>query len=995
MITIRSDIVTHTNDSQLVRRGETHWQEHARESGDGAIMRFARDALADSSLGPLLRGVFANSPFLTQELAGNIPLVREIMEHGPDIAFERTLTELQMLPAAQSTITIMAALRQAKRRGALVAGLADIAGVWPLEAVTGALTRIAEATLGQAVTHVLSTPAFARLPQNQEGLVILGMGKLGARELNYSSDIDLIVFFDDAQIDRSLSGDIGETFTRLARALVRMMEERTGDGYVFRTDLRLRPDPASTPLAVSLSAAEVYYGSLGQNWERAAMIKARQVVGDPAAGDALFAFLRPWIWRRNLDFAAIEDIHSIKRQINLHKLKPTIEGLLGHNVKLGRGGIREIEFYTQTQQLIFGGRDTTLRAPGTCDALSALAKAHRIDQQAADELTVAYRFLRTVEHRLQMVDDQQTHSLPETEEGMERIAGFMGFADKASFVAELETHLSRVQERFSALFGSSPSLSGSGSLVFTGVEDDPETLKTLAGLGYANASGVAATIRGWHHGRYRATRSERARELLTKLTPDLLDALAGTADPDTSFFRFDAFLAALSGGVMLLALLTENLPLLGLMGRIIGTAPTLAEQLGQNPALFDDLLTEDFFAPLPDLTALTEDLDRMLALAQGYEDALIRLRRWVAGRKFQAGVHILESISDGVQAGRFLAAIAEASIRRVLPLTEAEFESRYGAIPGGSFSVVALGRLGGGLMSFTSDLDLITLYDAPEDAVSNTAKPLDAAPYYMRLTQRLIAAISAPMAEGRLYDVDLRLRPSGDAGPVATSLTAFRRYHATSSWTWEHMALTRARVVAGPPRLAAAVDEAIREVLTTPRNPAKLLKDVADMRDRIGAEHPPQNRWHLKYTPGGMVDVEFVVQYLLLRHGNGNPGLLTTDIAEAIARLTAGGYLSAAAAGDLDHAALLAWRIQGLIRLTTDDVFDPGGAPAVTRAMLTREIAHATGRQPGQKPEGDIDFRQAESILDSILNASRARYDEIVAGPAAALPPSSNPTRLL
>ena len=577
MITIIESSLPTVPDPGMFRAGEARWREGAENSGDPALARFAKEALADPAAGPLLRAIFAHSPFLTEQAATELAFVRKAIEDGPDAAFQALLMALdEETQGIAPTSEIMAALRRAKRRTSLVAGMADIAGAWPLESVTGALTRIADKTLNHAIAHLLTTEPFANLPGGGGGFIVLGMGKLGAHELNYSSDIDLIVFYDDARLGGVDAGELRTNFVRLTRALVRIMEERTGDGYVFRTDLRLRPDPASMPLAISLSAAEIYYGSLGQNWERAAMIKARQVAGDPAAGDSLFSFLRPWIWRRNLDFAALEDIHSIKRQIDHHKLKPVGADLLGHDVKLGRGGIREIEFYAQTQQLIFGGREPALRTPATCDALRALAAARRIEEGAAQELIAAYGFFRKVEHRLQMVDDQQTHSLPKTPQVMERIAAFVGFRDTASFTAELSAHLARVQEHFSGLFAKSPSLSGPGSLVFTGVEDDPETIKTLEGLGFVNASNVAAAIRGWHHGRYRAMRSERARELMTELMPALLAAFAATPEPDAAFFRFDTFLGALPAGVTLLALFAENRRFLALFGRIMGMAPALS-----------------------------------------------------------------------------------------------------------------------------------------------------------------------------------------------------------------------------------------------------------------------------------------------------------------------------------------------------------------------------------------------------------------------------------
>ncbi len=976
MIEIRMSMPGQTRDDALVRRGRDLWLQNAGAGGETA---FAQEILADPKTAALLDVIFAHSPYLTHEFVRDVSFTRAIIENGPDRVSADVLGAL--IDAHAETLplpAVMTALRLAKRRIALTTGIADIAGAWTLETVTGALSQIAETTLKQALKHLLATPTFAKLPPDGEGLVVLGMGKLGAYELNYSSDIDLIVFYDDARFDATRAVD-GSDFVRLTRSLMRMMDEKTGDGYVFRTDLRLRPDPASTPLAVSLSAAEIYYGSLGQNWERAAMIKARQIAGDPKSGEVLFNFLNPWIWRRSLDFAAIEDIHSIKRQIDRRKLPPAAAGLLGYNLKLGPGGIREIEFFAQTQQLIFGGRDPSLRAPATCDALRALAAAGRIAPATADDMIVAYRFLRTVEHRLQMVDDQQTHSLPQTDAGMEEIADFLGFAGTTAFTNALSVHLERVHGHFAALFSRSPSLSGPGSLVFTGVEDDPETLETLVKLGFSEPRSIAATIRGWHHGRYRATRSARARELLTTLTPEILIALGATAEPDAAFFRFDTFLAGLPGGVTVLSLFVENRRLLGLLSRIVGMAPVLAEELTRTPALFDELLERDFFAPLPDRTALRDDVRRVLAGETDYEDALIEIRRWVAARKFQAGVHILEGIGDGLQAARFLAFVAEVTIECLLPRVEAEFVSKHGTIPGGGFAIVALGRLGAGIMSFISDLDLIAIYDAPEDALSNGERPLDAPLYYTRLTQRLIAAVTAPMAFGRLYAIDLRLRPSGEAGPVAVSLEGFRRYHAESSWTWEHMALTFARVIAGPADLSAEIKAAVDETLTAPRDPGALAVDVAEMRRRIATQYPTDNRWNFKYTEGGLVDTDFAIQYLLLRHLHDSPDLLTTQPEVAARALADHGYISAEAASDLIAALQLAWRVQGLIRLNTRENLNPATAAAALKAMLAREVGRAIGAPADQS----IDFAGAETILDRILAAAHRRFVEIVDRAAA------------
>jgi len=413
----------------------------------------------------------------------------------------------------------------------------------------------------------------------------------------------------------------------------------------------------------------------------------------------------------------------------------------------------------------------------------------------------------------------------------------------------------------------------------------------------------------------------------------------------------------------------------------MGMAPALAQQLGQSPGLFDELLSADFFGVLPDRPALEADLDRALAMARDYEDGLIRLRRWVAGRKFQAGVHVLESISDGEAAGHFLAAIAVAALKRLLPMVEADYEGKHGKIQGGSFAITAFGRLGGRVMSVASDLDLVTIYDAPEGAVSDGERPTEAPLYYIRLTQRLIAAITSPMAEGKLYEVDLRLRPSGEAGPVAVALKAFEIYQAENAWTWEHMALTRARPIAGPDALTGAIQDVICRTLASERDPEKLLADVVDMRRRIAEQHPPRNRWNLKYAEGGLVDIEFAVQYLLLREAHRHPDLPTTETAAAIERMIAKDIVTAVAGLDMLRALRLAWRIQVLVRLTTSqDDFKPDEAPLAIRTLLAREVARATGRME------NVDFEEAETILDGILAASRRRFEEIVGAPSAAKP---------
>ena len=961
-------------DADQARLGFEHWREAAAEIGDPSLSAFMRALAEDSSGNRLLASLFGNSPYLTQCCLREPDLLRRLLQQGPEATFADVEEGLNRhLAAAAERPAVMRALRIAKRRIALLVAIADIAGWWVLEQVTDALSRFADAALAAACRHLLAdaaaigeiAPADAAAPDRRSGLIVLGMGKLGARELNYSSDVDLIVLYDPDKAGYRGAHGPGRFFARLAQELVRMMQERTADGYVFRSDLRLRPDPGSTPPALSVMAALTYYEGAGQNWERAALIKARPVAGDLEAGAAFLAELRPFLWRKHLDFAAIEDIHSIKRQINAHRGGGRI-AVAGHNIKLGRGGIREIEFFAQTQQLIWGGRFPTLRQNGTCAALAALADAGRISEAAAAELADSYRFLRKVEHRLQMIDDAQTHTVPSDAAGLERLAIFLGFASAEAFAAELLRHLGRVEARYAALFEETPSLSGPGNLVFTGTEDDPETLKTLSGLGFADPAAAAALIRGWHHGRYRAMRSQRARELLTELVPALLRVFGASPSPDIAFLRFDQFLARLPAGVQLFSLLYNNAPLLELVAEIMAAGPRLADLLARRPGLLDGVLSADFFAPTPPRDELAVEFAALLGGARDYQDVLDLARRWVGDRKFQIGVQLLRAAIDGDAAGAAFADIAETAIAGLLPRVAAEFAAVHGWVPGGAMIVLGLGKLGGREMTMTSDLDLILIYDAPEDVeASEGQRPLAVSTYYARLCQRLINALTAMTPEGNLYDVDMRLRPSGSKGPVASGLAAFRRYQSEAAWTWEQMALTRARVIAGPPALGAAVMAVVAGVLTRKRDRQRLAAEVADMRRRMAEQHRNPPLWEVKHLRGGLVDIEFAAQYLQLRDAAEKPQVLRQNTARALAAVADASALDRRVAAEL-IAALRLWRnVQGLIKLTVTEPFDEAAATPALKLLLARGA-------------GAVDFAALKSDMEAAASRTLGHYRAIV-----------------
>ena len=968
--------------TERARAGMAAWR--AAAAGLGADDAAFADALAAEPRGrAFLEGVLGNSPHLGQSLARAPDLLRTMAEHGPDGAFERAVTEVSDEACWRAGRAAAAArLRAAKRRASLTVALADIAGAWDLVQVTGALTRFADAALASALDHVLHqaakrgvlSPPDQANPARASGLAVLGMGKLGAHELNYSSDVDLIVLFDPARVRHRGSEGPAQDLHRVVRDFIALLSERTNDGYVYRTDLRLRPDTGATPLAVSTVAAEQYYETLGQNWERAAMIKARPVAGDATVGAEILERLHPFVWRKYLDFAAIQDIQSIKRQIDARPGRRGID-VAGHDIKLGAGGVREIEFYAQTQQLIWGGRDPSLRPRATCDALRALAAAGRMGETAARELVDSYAFLRRLEHRLQMVADEQTHTLPEDSAGLSAVARFLCFADTAALADTLRVHLRRVEGHYAALFEGEPALgSADGNLVFTGADDDPDTLASLARMGFGDGSAVSAAVRGWHHGRIRATRSTRARELLTELMPALLGTLARTASPDAAFRKFDEFLGKLPSGVQLFSLFHANPGLLARLAEIMGSAPRIAEHLSRRPSLLEGLLTGESGGPPPTPEALCDDLRRTLASAKDFQDVLDGTRRWQHEREFAVGMRILKGDDPAERAAEALSNLADAVLAGLLPRVEEEFARGHGTVPGGRFAVIGMGKLGSRELTFESDLDVVFLYDAPEGfgAVSDGPRGLAASHYYARLGQRMASAVSALTAEGRLYEIDTRLRPSGDSGPTATEAQAFRRYQENDAWTWEHMALTRARPIAGNPDLCAAAMEGIRAILTTPRDPDTLLADVAAMRERVDGERHTENPWRLKHVRGGLLDLEFVAQYHLLRYAAQHPAILVQSTRAMFVRLGEAGLLEAAEAAALADATAFLHRLQGLLRLTVGTNRDVARFSTGVRDTLSRAM-------------GAADFAAIEARLAAVQNRVRTGYDRLLAAPAASL----------
>jgi [glutamine synthetase] adenylyltransferase / [glutamine synthetase]-adenylyl-L-tyrosine phosphorylase len=881
----------------------------------------------------ILLGIAEFSPYLFELIRADATRLIRVLSCDPETHLSALIekTSREVLSAAGET-EVMHLLRRMKAEAALMIALCDIGGVWPVMRVTAALTDLAVSSVQAALRFLLRQEvARGRMtavnhdrPEEGSGLIVLAMGKMGAGELNYSSDIDLIVFFDPAAT--SLVADIEPApfFVRVTQALARLLQQRSGDGYVFRVDLRLRPDPASTQVAMSIDAALHYYEREGRTWERAAMIKARPCAGDARAGEALVAELSPFVWRKHLDFAALADVHDMKRQMQTYRGQSEI-AVEGHNVKVGRGGIREIEFFAQTQQLIAGGRHPELRVRSTLLALNVLANSNWITFDACHELTAAYEFLRRVEHRLQMVADEQTHALPDDAEAVERFANFFGYDSRASFARDLLGHLKTVQGHYSKLFEGDPT--GTAKLPdvsYSGGPDDPRLLAHLATLGFKKPIMVAKTVRQWLEDDYRVLRNESTKSAFVEFVPGLIDGLAHAEDPDDAVAAFDRFLGALQRGGRLISLLSQNRDLVALVALILGAAPRLGDMLARQPQIMDGLIDPRFFGAMPDQKELSARLATTLKDADSYEDFLDRLRLFGQESLFLIGTRILSGTVSAQQASIAFADVAEGIVNTVHGLVTDRFAVQHGRIKGQETAILAMGRLGSREMTASSDLDLILLYDFDTDEPdSDGERSLHGAQYFARFTQRLISAFTTRTNYGVLYDVDMRLRPSGRAGPVASRIDSFADYQEREAWTWEHMALTRARVISSSPAFRKKIEDVIRGVLTRPRDAASTAGDVADMRRAIALEKGEDDVWDLKLAAGGLVDIDFIAQYLQLVHAADKPEILSVSTLQVLDNAARLGVLPQSEAEILRAAARLYHDLIQILRLCVTEKFNP------------------------------------------------------------------------
>ncbi|MGY6633545.1 MAG: [protein-PII] uridylyltransferase family protein [Alkalilacustris sp.] len=891
-----------------------HPLPHDRQAGRDAVT-----ALPDlgPDIGAVVEGAAGCSPFLRELTVRHADWLGAALSQPPETALDAALA------AADAPLPELGrALRLAKARVALLVALADLGGVWSLNEVTAALTRLADhaVTLGLRAL-VAEEIRRGRIPgagpddaATAAGMVVFAMGKMGARELNYSSDIDLICLFDDDRFDGP--GDQMEAraaFIRVTRKLTALIADRTADGYVFRTDLRLRPDASVMPVCLSMEAAERYYETFGRTWERAAWIKARPCAGDLEAGERYLRRMAPFVWRRHLDFAAIQDAHDMRLRIRSHKGLVSGDGgitLEGHDIKLGAGGIREIEFFTQTRQLIAGGRDPALRDRATRPALAMLAQKGWVPNEVTERLSGAYVAHREVEHRLQMIADAQTQKLPSRAEEFDRLARFQGEADTGAWRRALAERLGAVAELTEGFFAPSS----------IGIRQDPELDATTRDL-----------VARWEG--YPALRSDRGAAIFRRLRPEILARLLGSDDPETALARFDGFLAGLPAGVQLFSLFEANPQLIDLVVDVCATAPRLAQYLARNAVVFDAVIGGDFFAPWPDRAALAAALAQRLATVGDYERKLDAARAWAREWHFRVGVHHLRGLIDAFEAGSQYAALAEACVAALWSPVSEEFARRHGPAPGRGAVVLGMGSLGAGRLNAASDLDLIVIYDADGAETSAGHRPLDVKTYFARLTKALVTALAAPMAEGRLYEVDMRLRPSGRQGPVATALAAFRDYQARDAWTWEHLALTRARAVAGSAELAAEVEAFRRRLLPEKGGGAAVLRDLSDMRRRLAEARPPRSPWDARLGPGRLQEIELVAQMAALRAGHPSR--------RPEAQLAAGmraGWPSRDEGEALLRAYRICWRLHCAGRLLSDAPPEPDRLGPAATAFLLREL---------------------------------------------------------
>lgn len=811
----------------------------------------------------------ANAPFLARSLDRQEELAT-LLEAGQGAA------ALKWSAARGEHEDVAVGLRRHRLALATTLAIGDLAGAFPLSQVMAHLSAFADHALDTAIRAAIEERTGSPGP---DGFIALALGKQGAAELNYSSDIDPILLYDRARLKCRDGDEPGEAAQRYARRIIKLLSENTAEGYVLRVDLRLRPAAEISPLVVPRASALTHYQGQALAWERAAFTRARAAAGDVEAGEQFLSEVAPFVWRQALDFGAIEEIRALTHRIRESHDGPSRPGP-GFNVKRGRGGIREIEFFVQTHQLIHGGRDRSLRVRGTRAAIDALVNADRVDSGEARILAMAYDRLRTVEHRLQMVNDRQTHALPDGSE-LDAVARLDGLCDGAELVSELTD----LTQRTAAIYDS---LIGQEQHPVSDLPRASDRAQLARRLGFDDPERLSAKIGEWRDGRYACIRTPQAIDAFDRLLPLLLEAFAESDDPARAIARWQGILERSQSAITVFRLLVAEPDLLDRLVAALTLSPILADEIARRPETLDVLIERDSIA-FDDLFGSTLEQMRQGPERGDYEARLDCIRQVTSEARFTLGIGLITGEYKPSLIGAALSHVAEAAVVAAYEAASEEFIVKHGAFDENELVALGLGRLGGGALTHASDLDMIYLFTGDFAAQSDGERSLGATLYFNRLASRMSAALSVPTAQGVLYEVDTRLRPQGKQGPLAVSVDAFAKYQRESAWTWEHMAINRARVLAGSDAARDRVEAVIRNVQRLERDPNKLCNDILAMHAELAKHKPARGPLDVKLLRGGLVDVEFLVHFLQLRHGFEAPdepvGFLSPDFAKAIPAL--------------------------------------------------------------------------------------------------------------
>ena len=862
-------------DSALSGAQKQSWQADADRLAGAGMPDKTRDQLA---------AILATSPHLNRAAVRFSADLPALMNGDWQNVLAAARTDWQMMcRSAASDKHLMRDIRTFRNRTHFAIALAELLGHTDISESWSLLTRAAEEAVQGVVCYLLKDQKA-----DSSGWVILGLGKLGAGELNYSSDIDLIALYhspDSTGPDEQAATKKNRYFNELTRRLSTLLSQQTEDGFGWRVDFRLRPDPAVTPLCLSADAAISYYESIARSWERAAFIRARPIAGDKAEGERFLQQISPFIWRRNLDYTVLDDLQVWLRHL------PTPADYLGFDVKLGAFGIRHIELLVHLLQLLGGGRHQALRQHHTFDALDALATEGWLSSEQIKTMKLCYSQWRLIEHRLQYLRDTQTHSLPRNEAEMNSFACFTGHNDSA----DLRQMLADLQKQTEAacshplmdrlLAGHNAKASAEDRRLASSA-DRTVNSSWLAEVGFSRPDDMMDIIDGWMSGRVPATRSERARDYLTRFLPSFLMRLGKADAPDSAFACFTELIRNLPAGAQIFALFVHYPQLADLVGSLLVKAPEMTNTLSRKPALFDLLLETSFFTPFSaDPLTVPFNLQQTVT-DSGAEQALGQLCLWAGEARFRTDVHFLQGLCRVDEASRRLSAIADICIREVTRMARLDMHRRYGALPDERFAVLGLGRLGSQRLTPNSDLDLMFVYDSQPDAMSDGRQKLTAGQYYNRMAQLIISWLSVRTAQGKLFDIDARLRPDGQSGALATYLGRLTDYYQTQAWPWEYCAFLKTRLIYADEAVKEPCETAVQSIKTTPPSWDDLSADIITMRHRLAQD--TGTSLSLKKRPGGFLDAEFLGILTavkankphLLTDPDGNPSALIKLLSE-------------------------------------------------------------------------------------------------------------------